>query len=138
MCFMSKLGLRSGNPMRIFLLVIILFLVVSFFNLSFSIDDQFVGYANTGVQECGCSKCHSIELDGCAGCHNAPSKGKSLGDGEDAVPSEGDSIITEPDKVGSETQEDISSPEKQSNNNTGLSKGGETPRNEGVLKGKSK
>lgn len=34
-------------------------------------EELHFGYANTEVQTCGCSKCHTIELNGCNGCHNA-------------------------------------------------------------------
>ena len=35
-----------------------------------------VGYASTGAQECGCNKCHSIELNSCKGCHSSQSPSK--------------------------------------------------------------
>ena len=28
-------------------------------------------YVNAGAAKCGCSKCHTIELNGCEGCHNS-------------------------------------------------------------------
>jgi len=28
-------------------------------------------YANAGAAKCGCSKCHTIDLNGCEGCHNS-------------------------------------------------------------------
>ena len=32
--------------------------------------DVQVDFANAGVAKCGCQKCHTVELNGCIGCHN--------------------------------------------------------------------
>ena len=57
------------------------------FCISFSVDSSSqndgalnVGYANMDVQECGCSKCHTVELEGCEGCHNSKQVRKDIDD----------------------------------------------------------
>ena len=52
-----------------FLLFCISFSVLSMSSKNDSVLD--IGYASMDVQECGCSKCHTVELEGCHGCHNA-------------------------------------------------------------------
>ena len=60
----------------------VLLFIFSFSGVSISSignSDLRFGYADTAVQECGCSKCHKIELDGCGGCHDSgKSQDKSI------------------------------------------------------------
>lgn len=55
-------------------LIIVVFIFCAFSILfgvfNSSNGNLIVSYANTDVQVCGCSKCHTIELNGCYGCHN--------------------------------------------------------------------
>jgi len=137
---MSKPGLKSGNNMRFFILfLIMLFIVSSSYDLNLSFDnvEQSVGYANPRVQKCGCSKCHSIELDGCTGCHSSPNKKNGQSD-EDSVISERDPVDEISDSENRDADEEPSLPEKQSDNENGVRQGGEFSGSEGVKKGNSK
>lgn len=39
-----------------------------------------VRYSNAEIAKCSCSKCHTVELNGCVGCHNNQRKGEELDD----------------------------------------------------------
>ena len=52
------------------LVFIILILGYGAFEFSNDNTELVVGYVNAGVAKCGCSKCHTVELNGCVGCHN--------------------------------------------------------------------
>ena len=60
---------------RHFLLVFFVFIIFTLgygaFEFSKDKTNLLDGYANAGAAKCGCSKCHTIELNGCEGCHNS-------------------------------------------------------------------
>ena len=60
---------------RNFLLVLFVLLLFTLgygvFEFSKNKSDLLVSHAIAGVEKCGCSKCHSVELNGCVGCHNS-------------------------------------------------------------------
>ena len=64
---------RSNRSKLLLVFFVLLGFILSYRISEVSINDGdlLVGYANSDVQECGCSKCHSIELNGCSGCHNS-------------------------------------------------------------------
>ena len=78
------------NYTYIFFIFFVLFSFISVYgvsNSSFSDRDFLMGYAKTDAQECGCNKCHTIELDGCSGCHNSKQNQSDLTDNESGIKS---------------------------------------------------
>lgn len=66
-----ELNLNLSYYRRNLLLVIFVLLL---FTLSYGIvefSESKAGIVNAGVEKCGCSKCHTIELNGCTGCHSS-------------------------------------------------------------------
>ena len=84
-------------------------------------------YASAGVQECGCDKCHSIEINGCKGCHNSnnPNKSGVTLDEENVK----ESLESETAEVVSQDNTDIKPENEPESENTDSVKGnGEKPR----------
>ena len=74
------------------------------------------GYASAGVQECGCDTCHSIELNGCQGCHksNNPNRSNEFTEEENVI----ESIDSDSAEVSSQDDTEIESGPEQENENT--------------------
>ena len=84
-------------------------------------------YASAGVQECGCDKCHSVELNGCQGCHKSNNPNLS-----DEFSEEGDDMESlESDSAKGSSQDDTeieSGPENENENTDSLNSNEEKPR----------
>ena len=123
---------------KFFLLVFFVFILVTYsyglFEFSMNKTDAHVDFANAGVAKCGCQKCHTIELNGCEGCHNSKRGTKSSESPSSKEPHENESPIPENN---SGSQEPQSSPvetpgsDPSEPNNDG-------PQKSGILPDKSK
>lgn len=83
----------------------LVFFVIILFALSYGVSefsksnvDISVVYVNAGVEKCGCSKCHTVELNGCVGCHDSQ-QGKRK-------PNESESTVSENEIGSNESQSD--------------------------------
>ena len=59
------------NILPVFLVLIIFTFGYGMAEFSKDKPNLLVGYATAGAAKCGCQKCHTIELNGCEGCHNS-------------------------------------------------------------------
>ena len=76
--------IESTNNHRSYLICLFVFIIFTIgygaFESSKNRTDLVVNIANAGVAKCGCSKCHTIELNGCVGCHNKQQNGQKSND----------------------------------------------------------
>ena len=73
------MDLKHIDNRRFFLLLIFVLIIsisYGFFEFTKTKSESFIGQANAGIAKCGCSKCHTITLHGCDGCHNSPNDKK--------------------------------------------------------------
>ena len=69
-------GIRQRDYLLVFLFLFVVFIGLN--ELSGRGEDLVVGHASAVVEECGCSKCHTLELTRCGGCHGSqPGKERS-------------------------------------------------------------
>ncbi|MFC1803516.1 hypothetical protein ACFL0D_06060 [Thermoproteota archaeon] len=69
------------------LFVLLLFtLGYGIFEFSKNKSDLLVNHAIAGVEKCGCSKCHTVELNGCVGCHNSQQGKRKSNESESIAP----------------------------------------------------
>ena len=126
------------NKRKYFLLAFFVFIAFtySYGLLEFSMNktDAHVDIANAGVAKCGCQKCHTIELNGCDGCHNSKQGTKSNESPSSEEPHEDESSIPEnssgPQEPQSSPVETPGSDPSQPNN--------DGPQKSGILPDKSK
>jgi hypothetical protein len=69
-----NLNFNRRNFLLIFFVLLIITIGYEMSEFSEKKTDLLVGYAIAGVEKCGCSTCHTIELNRCAGCHNSPQR----------------------------------------------------------------
>lgn len=119
------------------MLIFFIFIVFSFsYGLSeFSKikTDVPVDFAKAGVAKCSCQKCHTIELDGCEGCHNSQ---QSRQESDNPVtrseePHEDESAIPENDPESQSSPVETPGSDPSEPNNDG-------PQKSGILPDKSK
>ena len=99
-------------------------------------------YANAGAAKCGCSKCHTIELNGCEGCHNSRQSRQESDDtvtrseephGEDSANPENNAALQE-QKANSEkpNESESANPENDSESQKPQSSSADKPNSESV------
>ena len=67
--------MKQSENRRLFSLLtfaLIILLSIGFVEFSKIKSDLLIGQASAEIAKCGCSKCHTISLHGCEGCHNSP------------------------------------------------------------------
>ena len=119
--------MKQYDNRRFFLLLLFICIVsLGYGVLEYSNDNKTDSRANAGAARCGCSKCHTLELTSCKGCHNSPN---TKSDPNDSAPGSQPGPESDPFIPESNSAQKTDGPPKTTpgDNNSGAKQSEDTP-----------